>query len=235
MIRGVRLVAARDFCESRDHISQCLAFAFHISDAAIIQLSSYYLINNKKPCIDIITSSTTQQQSTIGRSTIIFHQLDNPLQDQISFQGGRPDRKRLGNKAEDVLVNTIPAARSDMRPHNHQSRVFCHVTTSCPENAVQDHGEVYYVPHHTSNIFLADMQETEQPVGDTSRYSLTCLDKYRKPNPRACLGIHSSRYRQFNSLDVFIYCAIHLPRRCATSWYGRIFDHVGHIYFELVA
>jgi hypothetical protein len=182
-----------------------------------------------------MTFSTIQQQSTIGWSTIFFHQVDNLLQDQISFRGGRPDRKRLGNKAADVLVNTIPAARSDMRPHNLQSSIFCHVTTSCPENAVQDHGEVYDVAHHASNILLADMQETEQPVGDTSRYSLTCLDIYRKPNPRACLGIHSSHYRQLNSLNVFIYCAIHLPRRCATSWYGRIFDHVGHIYFELVA
>jgi hypothetical protein len=79
--------------------------------------------------------------------------------------------------------------------------------------------------------------EIEQPVGDTgtSGYSLTCLDIYHKPNPRACLWIHSSHYWQFNSLNIFIYCAIHLPRRCATSWYGWIFDDVGHIYLELVA
>jgi hypothetical protein len=43
---------------------------------------------------------------------------DNLLQDQISFREGRPDRERLGNKAVDVPVNTIPAARSDIRPNN---------------------------------------------------------------------------------------------------------------------
>ena len=126
----------------------------------------------------------------------------------------------LGSKAADVLVNIIPAARSDMGPHNFQSRIFCHVATSCPKNVVQDHGEVYDVAHHASNILLADMQETEQPVGETSRYSLTCLDIHRKPNPRTCLSIHSGHYRQFNSLGMFIYCAIYLPRRCATSWHG---------------
>ena len=96
-----------------------------------------------------------------------FDQVDNLHQDQISFRGGRPDRKRLGNKAEDVLVNTIPAARSDMRPHNLQRGIFCHVTTSCPQNVVHDHGKVYDVTHHASNILLAEMQETEQAAGDT--------------------------------------------------------------------
>jgi hypothetical protein len=104
----------------------------------------------------------------------------NLLQHQISFREGKPGRERLGNKAVDVPVNAIPAARSDMSPYNLQSGIFCHVTTSCPENVVQDHGEVYDVAHHASNILLADMQETEteRRVGDTSRYSLTCLDKY---------------------------------------------------------
>ena len=114
-------------------------------------------------------------------------------------------------------MNSTSAARSDMGPHNLQNGIFCHVTTCCPEILVQDHHVVYDVAQHASNILLADIQETEQPVGDASRYSLTCLDIYRKPDPRACLQICSSPYRQFSSLVIFIYCAIHLPRRCATS------------------
>ena len=91
-------------------------------------------------------------------------QVDNLLQDQIFLRDG--DRGYLGNKAADVPVNTIPAARSDMGPHNLQSGIFCHATTSCPENVVHDHGEVYDVAHHASNILLAGMQEeSEQPVG----------------------------------------------------------------------
>ena len=64
-------------------------------------------------------------------------------------------------------MNTIPAARSDMVIHNLQSGISCHATIGFPENVIQDHGEVYDVAHHASNIFLADMHETEQPVGDT--------------------------------------------------------------------
>ena len=85
--------------------------------------------------------------------------LDSPLQDQIFFRGGRPDRERPSNKVGDVLVNTIPAARSDMRPHNLQSSILCHVTTSYPENVVHDHGEAYNVAHYASNILLADMRD----------------------------------------------------------------------------
>ena len=100
----------------------------------------------------------------------------------------------------------------------------------------QRHGEVYDVTHNASDI-LVDMQESEQPVGDFSRYPLTYLDKHRKLNPRAV-----SRYIPVtNSLSVIqfarhIYCcAIHLPQRGATSQHGYIFDDVGHIYPELVA
>jgi len=171
------------------------------------------MLDNKKSSIDVLDNSTT---STIGRSTILSDHVNNLLQDQI-FLDDKSDRECLGNKAADVPVNTIPAARSDMGHHGLESGIFCHVTTSCPENVVQDYGQVYDVAHHASNILLADMQETEQLVGDTSRHPLTCFDIYRKPNPRVCLQIHSSHYRQFNLLDLFC-CAIHLPRRCATSW-----------------
>jgi hypothetical protein len=78
-------------------------------------------------------------------------------------------------------------------------------------------------------------EESEQLVGDTFRCSLTCLDIHRKPNPRACLQIHSNHYRQLNSLEMSTYNVVHLPRRCASSWYGWVFDDVRHLYFELVA
>jgi hypothetical protein len=130
----------------------------------------------------------------------LSNQIDNLLQDQIFLRDGKPDRECLGNKAADVPVNTIPAARSDMGPHNFQSGIFCHVTTSCPEDVVQDHGEVYDVAHHASNILLAGKQEgSEQLVGDSSRCSLACPDIHHKPNPQACLQIHSSHYRKLNS------------------------------------
>jgi hypothetical protein len=92
-----------------------------------------------------MTCSTTQQycsQLVLGGSTILSDQVDNFFQDQIFFRDSKPDRERLDDKAADVLVNTIPAARSNMGPHNLQNGIFCHVTTSCPENVVQDHGEV---------------------------------------------------------------------------------------------
>ena len=155
-----------------------------------------------------------------GWDTISPDQADDILQDQIFFLGCKSDRKCLCNKAADIPVNTIPAARSDMGIHNFLSGISCHATTGCPENVIQDHGEVYDIAHHASNIFLADMHEAEQPVGDTSRWSLTCLDIHRKPNPRTCCQIHSSHYRQLNSLDISTYCVIHPPRQCAASWYS---------------
>ena len=89
-------------------------------------------------------------------------QVDNFLQDEIFLWDGKPDRECLRDEAADVPVNTIPAARSDMGPHNLQSSIFCHVTTSCPENVVQDHGEVYDVAHHASDILLAGKQEESE-------------------------------------------------------------------------
>jgi hypothetical protein len=55
------------------------------------------------------------------------------------------DRECPGNKVENVLVITIPAARprSDMGPPNLQSGILCHVGTSCPENVVEDRDGAY--------------------------------------------------------------------------------------------
>ena len=133
-------------------------------------------------------------------------QVYNLLQDQIFLWDSKPDRECLRHEAAYVPVNTIPAAGSDMGAHNPQSGIFCYIATCCPENIVQDHGEVYDVAHHASNILLAGKQaENEQLVGDTSRCSLTCLDIHRRPNQRACLQIHSSHYWQVNSLNTFAY------------------------------
>ena len=66
-------------------------------------------------------------------------------------------------------MNTIPATRSDMRARSLQSRIFRHIAARCPENAIQDHGKVDDVTHHTSDIFLAGMPETIKPVGNDSR------------------------------------------------------------------
>ena len=146
------------------------------------------------------------------RSTILPDEIDNPLHDNILLCLGklrghtllRPVRECRLDKAAYVLVNTIPVAGSDMGAHNPQSRIFCYTATSCPEDIVQDHGEVYDVAHQASNILLAGKQaENEQLVGDTIRCSLTCLDIHRKPNQRACLQIHSSHYWQVSSLNTF--------------------------------
>jgi len=102
---------------------------------------------------------TTQQSSAIGGNTILSNQVDDLLQDQIFLRDGKSDRECLGNKAADVPMNTIPATRPEMGAHNLQSGIFCHVTTGCPENVVQDYGEVYDVAHHASNILLTGKQE----------------------------------------------------------------------------
>jgi hypothetical protein len=89
-------------------------------------------------------------------------QVDDLLQDQIFLRDGKPDRECLVDKAADVPMNTIPATGSDMGTHNLQSSIFCHVTTSCPGNVVEDHGEIYDVAHHASNILLAGKQEESE-------------------------------------------------------------------------
>ena len=46
--------------------------------------------------------------------TILSDQVSNLLQDQISLWHRKSDREGLCNKAADILVNPIPAARSDV-------------------------------------------------------------------------------------------------------------------------
>jgi len=50
-------------------------------------------------------------------NTILPDQINNLLQHQIFLLQRESDRKRPGNKAVDVLVYTIPAARVDMPIH----------------------------------------------------------------------------------------------------------------------
>ena len=85
-----------------------------------------------------------------------------------------------------------------MGTHGLQSGIFRHIASGGPKDGIQDHGDVYDVTHHASNIFLAGVRETEQPVRDISMCSLTCLDIHRQPNLRTCLQIYSSHYRQFS-------------------------------------
>ena len=97
-------------------------------------------------------------------------QVDNLLQDQVFLRDSKPGPKCLRNKAPDFPVNTIrvPATRSDMRARSIQSRIFRHIATRCPGNAIQDHGKVDDVTHHTSNILLAGIPEMTKPIGDAS-------------------------------------------------------------------
>jgi hypothetical protein len=96
-------------------------------------------------------------------------QVDNLLQDQVFLRVGEPVRKCLCNKPPDILVNTVPAARSNIGLHNHQSDIFCHdIASRCPKHLIQDHDEVYDVTHHALDILLPGMRETES-VADVSR------------------------------------------------------------------
>ena len=75
---------------------------------------------------------------------------------------------------------TVPAAGSDVGTHGLQSGNFRHISCGGLEDGIQDHGEIYDVTHHASNILLAGVRETEQPVRDISMCStLTCLDIHR--------------------------------------------------------
>ena len=139
-------------------------------------------------------------------------QVNNPLQDQVLLRVGESARKCLRNKAPDILVNTVPAARSDMGLHNHQSGIFCHIASRCPKHLIQDHDEVNNVTHHTSNILLPGMRETESVAG-VSRWPLTSIHIYRKPSSRTGLQMRSNLvYQQFNSPNMSNNCVIHSPR-----------------------
>ena len=61
---------------------------------------------------------------------------------------------------------TVPAAGSDMGTYGLQSGNFCHIACSGPEDGIQDHSKVYDVTRHASDILLAGVRETEQPVND---------------------------------------------------------------------
>ena len=103
-------------------------------------------------------SSTILGGDTVSISredTISPDQVDDLLQERVVLRDGKPARKCLCNKAADTQVNAIPAPRSDMGSHNIQSGISCRIACDCPENTIQDHGEVYDVTHHASNIFLA--------------------------------------------------------------------------------
>ena len=101
-----------------------------------------------------------ENQLVLG-GTISSNQADNILQDQVFFRDGKSNRKCLCNKAADIPVNTVPAARSDVGIHNFLSGISFHATTGFLGNVIQDHGEVYDVAHHASYIFLANIYENE--------------------------------------------------------------------------
>ena len=61
-------------------------------------------------------------------------------------------------------MNTISAAGSDMRICNLHNDTVCYIATGRLEDPVQDHGEVYDVTHHASNILLAVTRESEPLV-----------------------------------------------------------------------
>ena len=84
-------------------------------------------------------------------------QVHDLLQDQIFL-------RKLGrncDKTADILVDTVPAARHDMRILNLQNGIACHIASDCLEYPIQDHCKIYDVTHHASDILLAGMRETE--------------------------------------------------------------------------
>ena len=74
-------------------------------------------------------------------------------------------------------MDTVPAAGSDMGIHRLQSGIFRHIACGGPKEGIQDHGEVYDVTHHASNILLAGVRGIEQPVGGISNV-FTHLPRY---------------------------------------------------------
>ena len=88
-------------------------------------------------------------------------QIVNLLQDQVFSRHRKSHPERLRNKAGDVPVNPVPAARTRVNIHGHLNDVVRHTACIYPKYAIQDNGEVYDVAHHTSYVLLADVRETE--------------------------------------------------------------------------
>lgn len=102
-------------------------------------------------------------------NTIVPDQINNLLQHQVSLRHRESDRERLGNKAVDISVNPIPAARVDMPVDGRLNDVAGYIARGCPKYIIQDGGEVDDIAHHTSNIFLAGMREELRQINATSR------------------------------------------------------------------
>ena len=111
-----------------------------------------YTVNYKYTLINSINIPLT-------RNTILPDQINNLLQHQISLWHRESDRERLSNKAVDISVNPISAARVDVSIHCRLNVIGGHTARNCPKYVIQDDGEVYDVAHHTSNIFLASVRE----------------------------------------------------------------------------
>ena len=92
------------------------------------------------------------------RSAILFDQINDLLQNQVSLRNGKSDREGLRNKAADISVNPIPATRSDVPIRCRLDVTGRHIVSSDPEHVIQDDGKVYNVAHHASDILLANTQ-----------------------------------------------------------------------------
>jgi len=51
-------------------------------------------------------------------ATILPDQLNNLLQNEVSLWGPEPGHKRLHDKAANITMNPVPAARADMPIHS---------------------------------------------------------------------------------------------------------------------
>jgi len=145
--------------------------------------------------ITVITSATSETPPTSARDTILPDQINNLLQHKVFPWLRKSNREFLHNKAVDIAVNPILAPRPDVPLHSHLSVVVRHIVSTSPKYVIQDDGEVYNRPHHTSNILLADIRERLRQINNTSRCSLTCLDTRHKP-------IQRSHYREFDASSI---------------------------------
>ena len=91
-------------------------------------------------------------------ATILPDQLNNLLQNEVSLWGPEPGHKRLHDKAANIPMNPVPAARADMPIHSRLHVVGRHVIPGSPKHVIQDYDESYDVGHHASNILLANIR-----------------------------------------------------------------------------